>query len=85
MTAWFRQHRDSLLFRMPWHLEEPMPKRLALLGMRQAICATTMSGEDRGFDTMEDPPVDDPLRVVSGAMGPRRVRLTGASVFAGFR
>ena len=27
MTEWFRQHRESLVFRMPWHIEDPTPTR----------------------------------------------------------
>jgi hypothetical protein len=59
LTTWFRQHRESLLYRMPWHIEDPAPTRAAMLGLRLAFCGTTMAAEDRGIDRTEDPPLDD--------------------------
>ena len=51
---------------MPWHIEDPPPDRLAMIGMRLAVCGTTMSGEDRGFDSQEDPPLDDRCHACQG-------------------
>ena len=59
MTTWFRQHRESLWFRMPWHIEEPIPRPVAMRGLALAVCGTTMAREDRGFGFEADPPLDD--------------------------
>ena len=35
--------------------------------LRLARCGTTMAGEDRGMDNLEDPPLDDRCAVCQGA------------------
>lgn len=65
--TWFRQHRESMLYRMPWHLPAPVPPRAALLGLHLAACGTTTSAEDRGIDEMDDPPLDDRCAACQGA------------------
>jgi hypothetical protein len=37
-----------------------------MLGLRLAACGTTMSAEDRDFDSMDDPPLDDRCPVCQG-------------------
>ena len=69
MTESFRQHRESLLYRMPWHIEDLTPTRAAMLGLRLAVYGTTMAGEDRGIDRLEDPPLDDRCAACQGAYG----------------
>lgn len=66
MTTWYRQHRESLLFRMPWHLPWPVPPRAAMAGLRLAACGTTMQAEDRGIGEMADPPRDDRCAACQG-------------------
>ena len=39
-----------------------------MLGMRLAVCGTTMAGEDRGMDRMEDPPLDDRCPACQGEL-----------------
>ena len=67
MTEWLRQHPESLIYRMHWHLKDPTPTRAAMPGLRLAPCGTTMSAEDRGIDTMDDPPLDDRCPGCQGA------------------
>ena len=31
LTEWFRQHRESVLYRMPWHIEDPTPTPARML------------------------------------------------------
>ena len=68
MATCFRQHRESLLYRMPWHLPEPVPSRVAMLGLYLAACGTTTSAKVRGIDRMEDPPLDDRCPVCQGEL-----------------
>ncbi len=67
MTEWIRQHRESLVFRMPWYIEDPTPPRATLLGPLLAHRGTTIASEDRGIDRMEDPPMDDRCAACQGA------------------
>ena len=67
MTAWFRQHRESLLYRMPWHIEDPTPSQAAMLGLLLAMCGTTIASAGRGIDRMDDPPLDDRCAGCQGA------------------
>lgn len=67
MTRWMRQHRESLVFRMPWHIEDPRPTRARELGLLLMQCGTTIAGEDRGIDEIEDPPLDDRCHACQGA------------------
>ena len=39
-----------LLYRMPWHIEDPTPTGAAMLGLLLGMCGTTIAGEDRGID-----------------------------------
>jgi hypothetical protein len=49
MAQWFRQHHESLLRKMLWHVEDPRPTEAAVfLGLRLAVCGTTMAAEDCG-------------------------------------
>lgn len=66
MTEWYRQHRESLLWRMPWHLPSPEPTPLRVIGGYLAACGTMTSAEDRGIDRMEDPLLDDRCPVCQG-------------------
>jgi len=56
MTEWFRQHRESVVFRMPWHIEDTTPTGARMLGLLLAVCGTTIASEGRGIDRMPDPP-----------------------------
>ena len=67
MTEWFRQHRESIVFRMPRHIEDPTPTKARMLGLLLAMCGTTIASEGRGIDRMEDPPLDDRCAVCQGA------------------
>lgn len=66
MTEWYREHRESLVYRMPWHLPDPTPSRAAMLGLDLAICGTTIAIENRGRDYSEDPPLEDRCAVCQG-------------------
>lgn len=66
MAIWYRQHRESLVFRMPWHVPSPVPPRAAVAGLRLAACGTTMQPEDRGIDYDDDPPRDDRCAACQG-------------------
>lgn len=59
MTEWFRQHRNSVILRMPWHIPDPEPTRLPMIGGHLAVCGTVVTIADRGIARMEDPPLDD--------------------------
>jgi hypothetical protein len=63
---WFRQHRESVLSRMWWHLPSPVPSRAAMLGLRLAACGATTSAEDRGIDYDDDQPRDDRCAACQG-------------------
>jgi hypothetical protein len=70
MTVWYRQHRESLLQRMPWHLEDPTPSKAAMLGLGLARCGTSVNIEDRastGWTTCRSMTDAPPARAPRGA------------------
>lgn len=75
MTQWMRQHRESLLYRMPWHIEDPWPTRARELGLLLMMCGTTTAADDRGIDYIDDPPLDDRCPSVSWRVRSGRGRL----------
>jgi len=68
MTEWFRQHRESVVFRMPWHIEDPTPSAARALGLLLAKCGTTTASEGRGIDRMDDLPLDDRCAACQGSL-----------------
>jgi len=74
VTTWQRQHSASAVYRLPWHLEDPMPSRAAMLGLRLTVCGSTIAAEDRGgIETLEDPPLADRCAVCQGEYAAGRV------------
>lgn len=67
MTQWMRQHRESLVFRRPWHIEDPEPTKARMLGLLVMYCGTPVTAEDRGIDYLDDPPLDDRCHACQGA------------------
>ncbi len=55
-------------YRMPWHIEDARPTRARELGLLLMVCGTSVVGEDRGIDYLEDPGLEDRCPACQGRL-----------------